>query len=731
MVDVLGSFEGLRNQLCPQVDVPCQLLLSGFQVARIIGKGGTLIKDLRESSGAVVNILDKQLPVAFMNRDERIVLLRGSQDAIQAAVSGIIRSVFDGGAGGAASWEDQHQRAVEVMIPEVSCSHLIGEKGARIGALMEETSCDWHIVREPVSGLTEQKRLRITGPTMKNLESAVFKVHELMVELTKFGVLSERHFDIREGPTAAVDLVPRARGPGSGIAVNLLLAKEETAWVIGKRGSKINKLRELAKVSVNDAEVPPFNPQEAILEIAGAPLRELIHVLQLMLDDLMLRPGASNTTRLMVPTDHFGAVIGQGGSVIARIAEQSGAELHQQPAERHGAGLYRLRMLEVCGSDHERVAAAQAVFETVEEAKIQAGELTRSEPPSAPSPASAFWTTSPTPAISSSSPSEAVDYGSNAAAIGAAQPRAGGVSAEASSAVTAAAASSVANGGGWDDAAPTLDGLGGGCSWGEVVPAASVNNHSDNAASAGSKDLRDFRSRSAGAAAPAAQVAADHGPSSIGCHASSRAADMTCIPALSTPCSVAAPPTSCSAEHALLRVAPVAALSVAPAVGRGSGPPVGSGDNGRICGSSGNGEAAHATPPASCGGLALFLILPSREAAAFLASEELGIAKRTGSQVIGGTGSSGEHLLRIVGSPAENAAACYLVQEALWACGAFAGASAGSFGPFAGDCGGGNCCSFGGPGGGCGSLGGCSCGAFGGGCLASGFGSPAAGFGCW
>merc|ERR1740123_297672 len=206
---------------------------------------------------------------------------------------------------------------------------------------------------------------------MQDIGTAMAKVQELMVDLTRFGVLSDKEFDIREGPTAASDLVPREKGKGSGVAVYMLMAKSDTAWVIGKKGSKINKLREYARVAVNDAEVPPFGPNEAILEIAGAPLSELIHVLQMVLDDLMVRPDASTTTKLMLPTPHFGAVIGQGGEAIARIAQESGARLSQQPAERHGSGLYRLRVLEVAGSERERVEAARAAYAIVEEAQIE------------------------------------------------------------------------------------------------------------------------------------------------------------------------------------------------------------------------------------------------------------------------------------------------------------------------------------------------------------------------
>jgi len=53
-----GSFGGLRKMLLPSVSVPCRIFLTGLQVARVIGKKGVLIKELREESGAVINIFD-------------------------------------------------------------------------------------------------------------------------------------------------------------------------------------------------------------------------------------------------------------------------------------------------------------------------------------------------------------------------------------------------------------------------------------------------------------------------------------------------------------------------------------------------------------------------------------------------------------------------------------------------------------------------------------------------
>lgn len=641
--DIHGSFGTLREMLCPSVDVPCRLLLSGFQVARIIGKNGAFIKELREESGAVVNILDKQLPAAFVNRDERVVFLRGKQEAIQTAVGRIIRLAFGAPVAGS-EFAEEHQRAIEVMIPEASCSHLIGEKGVRISSMMDQTKCDLHIVREPVSGLAEQKRIRITGPTLRDVEAAVCKVQELLVDLTRFGTLTEKHFDLREGPTAAVDMAPRERGKGSGIAVYMMMEKADTAWVIGKRGSKINKLRELARVSVNDAEVPPFNPNEAILEIGGAPLSELIHVLQMVLDDLMVRPEASNVTRFMVPTEHFGAVIGRGGEVVSRIASQTGAQLRQHPPERHGSGQYRLRVLEIEGSERQRVAAAAAVYVAVEVARAEAVELGHGPEQARPA------------AVPRGGPALRADYSS------ACGPAADGAGA------TLPAAELRANDG-WGEA-PAVE-ASAATNWGLL--------EANAAASAAAQVGSSMSCSSLGVTAPGAAGVAE-ATSIIEQAAHPMAGRTTCTgqpeggketwTAMPTPSRAPSRNSEvdlCQGLEGQRSVAamPASGATVVLAKSTATASTIASWSSTMHPAET----VAAATPGRAATSSELFLLLPSMDAVRFLASSDLGIGRRSGTEVTAGS-AGGEPVLRVAGPPAASAAACYLVQQALWMRGA-------------------------------------------------------------
>lgn len=609
-----GGFGALAARLCPAVDVPLKLFATGRQVALIIGKGGALIKELREESGCVINILDEQLPLAFKNRDERVVLVRGKAEGLRCAVGGIVRLAVNwGGSAGGDNMElGDRQRSMEMMIPEISCSHLIGERGQRIAALMDETRCDLHVVRDPVSGLSEQKRLRITGTALADVQLAITKVHETMVDLVRTGVFPEDAFSMREGATAPVDLVPRApRGTGgSSVSISVLLRKEETAWVIGKKGSKISKLREAARVSINDAAAPPFPPGNAILEISGAPLREQVEVLRSVITDLAVRVEATSVTRIIVSEEHIWLVTGNDGEKLAEISESSGGCVTRSD----GGPFNGVHVLEVDGDEGARVAAVADIFGAIECA-IDGRPTEAASLPSRPL---------------SVAPPLPLEHGRPPSAQRPQRPL--------------------------EDPAPS----------GLSTPAAVQ---------------RPMPTREALWSGDSTRDPALHTPP----------VEVTLAPAFVPASKEKVAPTPRTGTHALT------SESYRQANGDVQTLHAGAVDDQR-------GERTHACAPHfveraasrptayhvdavqptqakldavgapqvfADGTISVFLVLPSAAAAGCLASSSRSIACRTYTELTLGAGPAGEQMLRVTGVPAANAAACYLVQEALWLSGAY------------------------------------------------------------
>ena len=74
----------------PNVMLTIRMIMNGKEVGSIIGKGGEIINNIREESGAKIHISDGSVP-------ERIVTVTGSTDAIYKSFSMICKKFEDDG----------------------------------------------------------------------------------------------------------------------------------------------------------------------------------------------------------------------------------------------------------------------------------------------------------------------------------------------------------------------------------------------------------------------------------------------------------------------------------------------------------------------------------------------------------------------------------------------------------------------------------------------------------
>ncbi|CAJ1352284.1 unnamed protein product [Effrenium voratum] len=349
--------------------VPCHIFLPVVPAARVIGKQGANIKAIREQSGASVRVLQKELPHEMQRREDRVAVITGDTAAVQEAISGVLERVFDRSGlpdtvEGAARDRDY---IVEVLVPEKSGSHLIGQKGDRVKALCQETRCDIRVGQDPVCGLAEQKKVRISATTMPDAAAAIWRLLEVLGELMAGGVLKTEHFELREASQGMPFNAPMrsATRDQKEVPVRLLIAKEDAAWIVGKRGNKIARLRDWAKVNMVDADAPPFDPSERVLEISAASLESRVKVVQMVAEDLA-RDGPGKL-RLLVPTELFGSVMGHRGETLRSIIQSSKAQVQQHKAEHLEDGDYRFRLMDIKGSVSQRVDVVRQVHSALEQ----------------------------------------------------------------------------------------------------------------------------------------------------------------------------------------------------------------------------------------------------------------------------------------------------------------------------------------------------------------------------
>jgi predicted RNA-binding protein YlqC (UPF0109 family) len=150
-----GSIAGTSNNNnnnngTPQMSVilTIRLLMQSKEVGSIIGKKGDHVKQIREKSGAKVNISDGSCP-------ERIVTITGNVTTINKAFSMICRK----------SEEDlqalpnsvpQPPITMRLIVPATQCGSLIGKRGSKIKEIRESTGASIQVATEMLPSSTER-----------------------------------------------------------------------------------------------------------------------------------------------------------------------------------------------------------------------------------------------------------------------------------------------------------------------------------------------------------------------------------------------------------------------------------------------------------------------------------------------------------------------------------------------------------------------------------------------
>jgi len=179
-------------------ETPCYAILVGRQVPRVIGKAGAYIKELRQESGATIDIVDRQLPAALQQSNVQVALVKGSDAAVHSALTGLVRSARGPQALRGVEGEDE-DLGFDMLLPEKCGMYLNGVQ------ILEGTECSMHTAA--IEGMPRSMRIRLDGPTTASMQVAAWRVHELVLRLHRRGVLSDRDFDLQ---SAAWDSVMAA-----------------------------------------------------------------------------------------------------------------------------------------------------------------------------------------------------------------------------------------------------------------------------------------------------------------------------------------------------------------------------------------------------------------------------------------------------------------------------------------------------------------------------------------
>ncbi|KAL7071748.1 hypothetical protein ACQ4LE_009374 [Meloidogyne hapla] len=131
-----------------------RMLMQGKDVGSIIGKKGDFVRQIREISGAKINITDGSCP-------ERIVTISGTFAAIDKAFTMVARK-FEEDIPATQAGAQKPPITLRLIIPASQCGSLIGKGGSKIREIRDKTGASLQVANEMLSNSTE-KPVTISG----------------------------------------------------------------------------------------------------------------------------------------------------------------------------------------------------------------------------------------------------------------------------------------------------------------------------------------------------------------------------------------------------------------------------------------------------------------------------------------------------------------------------------------------------------------------------------------
>jgi len=117
-----------------------KLLVPANTAGAIIGKSGNTLKQIRESTGAGVDVLPAAQTPEFQNL--RVVILRGDFEIRQAALVKVLSTAF----------EKSESPVLKMMVPKQSAGAIIGKAAANIKAIRESSGISVQVDKTEVNG---------------------------------------------------------------------------------------------------------------------------------------------------------------------------------------------------------------------------------------------------------------------------------------------------------------------------------------------------------------------------------------------------------------------------------------------------------------------------------------------------------------------------------------------------------------------------------------------------
>ncbi|XP_056157034.1 poly(rC)-binding protein 3-like isoform X1 [Lampris incognitus] len=237
--DIINSMSNSPATSKPPVTL--RLVVPASQCGSLIGKGGSKIKEMRESTGAQVQVAGDMLP----NSTERAVTISGAPEAIIQCVKQICVVMLESPPKGATIPYRPKPASTPVIFSggQVRADPL-GASTANLSLLLQH---------QPLPAYTIQGQYAIPHPDLS-------KLHQLAMQQTPFTPLGQ-----------TTPAFPGTLDAGNQASTHeLTIPNDLIGCIIGRQGTKINEIRQMSGAQIKIANAMEGSSERQIT-ITGTP----------------------------------------------------------------------------------------------------------------------------------------------------------------------------------------------------------------------------------------------------------------------------------------------------------------------------------------------------------------------------------------------------------------------------------------------------------------------------
>ncbi|CAE8585175.1 unnamed protein product [Polarella glacialis] len=327
---------------------PIVMTVGAEFVGTLIGRGGEVVKQLSQESGARIEI-SKTAGETAATSGERTVHISGTQDCIDKAKK-LIEETIDKAkekTGGATP------NACTLKVPHELIGMLIGRGGETIKELKKESGARIDINKEPAEDNSTDRMVHISGPP-ECVEYAKKMIEEMLGKSRERLGIKEEIDDKDEGKPAVVDVATRPS------QMLVLVPNELIGMLIGKGGETIRNISKDCGVRIEIVKDEASDrADERAVNISGPP--DCLDKAKRLIDDTLnrsrekrsggdrddsrplprsggdrddSRPLPAGARVIKVEDVLIGVLIGRGGETISKLQRDTGARIEISKDDR-------------------------------------------------------------------------------------------------------------------------------------------------------------------------------------------------------------------------------------------------------------------------------------------------------------------------------------------------------------------------------------------------------------